>query len=140
MMPTSRLADQIALHNDSREIARLDAWYRCLAEDWPLPAMLVAEMRVCLHEAVTNIVMHGNGCRRIWVAATLEDGEFALSVEDDGPPFDPLKISSGPLAAPLLDVAIGGLGMHLIRSFTDRLAYVRRQERNLLTMARTVDV
>jgi anti-sigma regulatory factor (Ser/Thr protein kinase) len=61
-----------------------------------------------------------------------------LTVADDGPPFDPLAVAPPKQALRLEDVVSGGQGIHLIRHFTDRLAYRREDGRNVLTLWRAL--
>jgi anti-sigma regulatory factor (Ser/Thr protein kinase) len=109
-------------------IAGLDRWFTAVGAQFGLPEDVVEELRVCLHEAVGNVILHGGipgQQHRIWVTATARPSEVGLSVEDDAKPFNPLIAPSGPVTASLEDAPIGGLGLHLIRCFTDRLDYDR---------------
>jgi anti-sigma regulatory factor (Ser/Thr protein kinase) len=58
-----------------------------------------------------------------------------VAVEDPGPPFDPLaEPHRPPLGAGIEQRPVGGLGIHLVRRLTTRLAYARTPEgRNRLT-------
>jgi serine/threonine-protein kinase RsbW len=59
-----------------------------------------------------------------------------VEVEDDGRPFDPLLVPPPDLTLPLERRPIGGLGIHLIRSLMDEVAYARHDGRNVLKMAK----
>ena len=51
---------------------------------------MAEELRVCLHELLGNIVMHaGPAVSFMRVSASNEPEGVALTVEDDGRPFDP---------------------------------------------------
>lgn len=103
---------------------------------------------LCLDEAVTNVITHGlapvkglsppgarDGIRvRVWLGG---EGTVFASVEDSGPAFNPLEPPAPDfLDAQVEDRPIGGLGIHLIRSMSDDLSYVRTAEGgNRLTLA-----
>jgi len=96
----------------------------------------------CLDEALANVIRHGGpaalsspvhlqfGVRRGAGACTAE-----LSVSDGGVPFDPsTREDFAPHSTSLADAVPGGLGLRLIRNFSDNLSYHHSQGRNHLTI------
>jgi len=96
----------------------------------------------CLDEALANVIRHGGpaalsspvhlqfGVRRGAGACTAE-----LSVSDGGVPFDPsTREDFAPHSTSLADAVPGGLGLRLIRNFSDDLSYRHSQGRNHLTI------
>ena len=71
-----------------------------------------------------------------FMAAT--DATFKLGIEfrDFGRPFDPLQAPPPDLDRPAGERPIGGLGIHLVRSLTDRVEYRRLGGANLLRVER----
>ena len=59
---------------------------------------------------------------------------FKVVVEDDGISFNPLDIEAPNLDQSLSDTAIGGLGIHFVKSLTDDLTYRRKGDKNIVTM------
>jgi anti-sigma regulatory factor (Ser/Thr protein kinase) len=55
-------------------------------------------------------------------------------MEDDGVAFNPLEAPAPRQPGSLAEATVGGLGIHLIRSFTDECRYRRENGRNHLTM------
>ena len=53
-----------------------------------------------------------------------------LTTDDDGTPFDPTQAAPPDLNADLDARPIGGLGIHMIRTMTDRQSYQRISGRN----------
>ena len=91
-------------------------------------------------ELVVNVIRHGQGGREasgrtIDVSVWVRDEEIILTVEDDGPPFNPLEAPAPPRPASIEEARIGGLGLPLVRSAGKRLAYERRDGRNRVTVA-----
>jgi len=56
--------------------------------------------------------------------------------QDDGVAFDPLAAEAPDLEASLEEREIGGLGIHLIRTMTDRQAYHRTDGLNVLEVGK----
>jgi len=56
--------------------------------------------------------------------------------QDDGVAFDPLTAEAPDLEASLEEREIGGLGIHLIRTMTDRQAYHRTDGLNVLEVGK----
>lgn len=61
-----------------------------------------------------------------------------ITVEDDGPPFDPLARPAPDLRLPLEARSPGGLGIVLVRALMDDVRYTRTT-RNILTIRKQID-
>ncbi len=110
--------------------AEASVWLRAVAEGAHLPDRVAFALEVCLEELVTNVVRHGRGAgdvtaHPLTVGIALELGPDAvdLVIEDNGTPFDVSQAPGNPIRRPLEDVVPGGLGMQLIRSFSNGLHY-----------------
>jgi anti-sigma regulatory factor (Ser/Thr protein kinase) len=63
------------------------------------------------------------------VVLTVNAGALRIEVIDDGQPFNPLKAPE-----PDTSLAIGGLGIHLLRELADEATYERRDRTNRLVL------
>ncbi len=89
------------------------------------------DLRLVVEEACVNVVRHAfrdapaPGDLNLMIERSTLDHLPALRVTlcDAGQPFDPLARAAPDLSVPAEDRAIGGLGVHLIRSLTDRQEY-----------------
>jgi len=90
----------------------------------------VEDIKVCVDEAATNIVKHGyrNHEGGLSVEVSREAGEIVIKIIDQAPPFDPDSAPRPDLGRPLNDRAIGGMGVHLIRTLTDGLSHAAGPE------------
>jgi anti-sigma regulatory factor (Ser/Thr protein kinase) len=96
-------------------------------------------VHVALDEVLSNVVRHATAGRPnplIEVTFALAAGSLEVTVVDDGPEWDPLKLPTPDTAAPLEARRPGGLGVHLVRNLTDRITYAREEGRNRLVFAR----
>ena len=94
-------------------------------------------LALVMEEAFTNVVRHGypaEGGHEITIRLELTGGVATFVIEDDARYFDPLQAPLNDLDVPLEDRQPGGLGLHLIRSLMDEVAYRRDGDRNVLTM------
>jgi serine/threonine-protein kinase RsbW len=61
---------------------------------------------------------------------------ITLTVEDDGPGFDPLSLPPPDVGASVTERAVGGLGVFLVRKMMDTVSYARVAGRNQLRMSK----
>src|SRR6185436_19483438 len=98
-----------------------------------------ALVNLALDELVTNVIKYGYDDadeHRIQVTVTVDGGLLTLSMDDDGKPFNPLEAPPPDLDLPIEERPIGGLGVFIVRSLADSLAYRREQGHNILTLTK----
>jgi serine/threonine-protein kinase RsbW len=117
---------------------------RFLQEFWSaaeLPQAEALTFELALEEVFMNVVMHGASADkvpRVEVSVALGDGALTLTVEDDGPAFDPLAVAAPDVTASLDERRVGGLGVFLVRRMMDSVSYHRVGTRNQLRMTKQV--
>ena len=95
------------------------------------------DFELCLNELFTNIVHYAYadwGRHRIQVSLEHQGGEFRITIEDDGRPFNPLEKAPPQVPDSLESARVGGWGIPIVRSFADELSYERRDGRNRVTI------
>lgn len=106
-----------------------------------LPESLVMRVVVSLGEILTNVLSYGfedDRTHLIEVFIEYANDEIAIEIIDDGKEFDPSSFPAPDLEADLDKRKIGGLGIHLVRNFMDRVRYARRDGRNHLSIAKAL--
>jgi anti-sigma regulatory factor (Ser/Thr protein kinase) len=91
-----------------------------------------------LNEALPNIIGYAypdDGDHDIAIALEDRGDRVVIEITDDGVAFDPFEREPFVEAASLADAAIGGRGIHLMRSFTDAQEYRRRDGTNLIRLS-----
>lgn len=131
----------LRIGDDPNSLASLYGWLdeaaQTAAPAMTLSAATLQAMHVALEEAVMNVAMHAfpAGTQDGIVVSLLASAEAAiLTVEDDGPPFDPTRPAAASSAASLEDAEPGGLGLRLLRHYCPDIGYERDGGRNRLTL------
>jgi serine/threonine-protein kinase RsbW len=133
----------LELHGDPREVMpRVEAIETFLRDVGCNPES-VQQIALVTEESLANIM------RDAWpgrepgfcsVDVTTTSGsdtiDVTLRTEDDGIAFDPLAADPPDLELSLDERPIGGLGILLIRTMTDRQTYRRSEGRNILEISK----
>ena len=109
------------------------------AQNWP-PDMSF-QVELALEEICVNIVNYGfegdGDDHAIEIVVDSEPDSLTMEIIDNGRAFDPLTETPEPdLDSAVSDRPIGGLGVHLVKSFMDELLYRREDGRNHLKMVK----
>jgi serine/threonine-protein kinase RsbW len=131
----------IRLPADLREIEALNRLVRQFGELHAIPSRTLYAMNLALDEVVTNVVLYGfkdPAGQEIAVRLETADENLRSEVVDEGREFDPLSAPLPDLTAALSERALGGLGIHLVRSLMDRVEYRREDAKNVLTMRKRI--
>ena len=103
-----------------------------------LPAPKVFAINLELDELITSTVTHGSfeaGIDpRIDIHLRVESDILILTMEDNGSPFDPTLDTDSNTAAPLESRNVGGLGLHLVKNFANRISYEFVEGKNRSTL------
>jgi serine/threonine-protein kinase RsbW len=134
---------ELTIRADFRDARRASAWLESAAAREGVPSDQIVRLDHCLDEALANVISHG-GPDAVSATVALQLGihrgrgicTAELSIIDQGLAFDPSVLPGGPTPKPasLAEASIGGLGLAMIRSFSDELRYHRKDGRNHLTI------
>jgi anti-sigma regulatory factor (Ser/Thr protein kinase) len=129
--------DSIILASRVADTGRLHAWLDTAFASGAGSAALEHAVRLCLEEAVMNVIMHGYGEGQpgeIEVRLAREPGALLATVSDSAPPFDPTLAPLPPKPPSLLEGSPGGRGLRFMRQFSTELSYARDGGHNVLRM------
>ena len=128
-----------AVPADASQLAELNQFLREFWRAAELEPASLGSFELALEEIFLNIVMHGSrpgSALRVEVSLSLGTDAVTMTVEDDGPHFDPLSLPEPDVTASLADRRVGGLGVHLVRNLMDTVSYARVGGCNQLCMSR----
>ena len=98
--------------------------------------------QVALDEVLTNIIDYAHPEHPVSLIAihvSTPPGGLEITIEDNGIAFNPLESDADPdLEQSLEERPIGGLGIHLVKSLMDTLEYRRQNNRNRLTLSKSL--
>jgi serine/threonine-protein kinase RsbW len=135
-------ARHAAVPADAAQLSVLSNFLREFGAAAGLGAPEMRKFELALEEIFMNIVMHGSQPRtapRVEVSLSRTADGLTMTVEDDGPQFDPLSLPSPDVTASLADRRVGGLGVFLVRNIMDTVCYSRTAGRNQLRMSKRLD-
>lgn len=116
----------LAIPNRLSELKTVARWIAALMEQWSIPERAAYAVDLVVNEAVTNIISYAfPGGDNHWITITLSDVDdsIVIQLEDDGRAFNPLAVPTTVVGDDLEHAAIGGRGVHLIKSFSDEQNY-----------------
>ena len=105
---------------------------------------IIFRFQLSLDELLANIISYGfEGVTEdpvITVDIRLGDADIEITIRDNGLAFNPLEDAEIPdVTLEAEDRPIGGLGIHLTKSFIDTLAYERVDGFNCLTLTQPLE-
>ena len=130
---------QLTLASDVSEVSRLAAFVddACEAAGFDMPTTM--GMNLAMEEAVVNVINYAwppDTKGMIDIQAMMDGQMLIFTITDDGKPFDPTKALPVDTTLPAEERDIGGLGIHLVRHYMDKMEYRRVNGRNILTLGK----
>ncbi|HPL09983.1 MAG TPA: ATP-binding protein [Smithellaceae bacterium] len=97
----------------------------------------IGRIELVAEEALVNVFVHGYAGEQGQVEVhclVSDDPALTVEVHDTGVAFNPLSLADPDVQSDLTKRKIGGMGVFFIRKMTDRVAYRREGNRNILSM------
>jgi len=101
-----------------------------------------SEIHLAVDEACTNTIKYAysdGATGDIELSCVLDHRLATVIIRDWGPPFNPLDMPPPDLSLDIDARPIGGLGIYLMKKFSDRLEYRRENGSNILTIIKNLD-
>ncbi len=140
-MGNNTLSVGLTLKNQLSELEKITTFIEGLASEWLLTPEHVMTFNLVLEEAFTNIVNYGYSdinSHTIELFFEKNDNIIRISLKDDGIPYDPTKKEDPDLTSGADERAVGGLGIYLIKTMMDTVAYQRVNKFNYLYMEKYI--
>lgn len=116
----------------------LSAMVEEFGDEHGLPVAKVFVINLALDELITNAVTHGSfenaSDPKIEVRLRVDHDILILTIEDNGSMFDPTIDTEPDTESSLERREVGGLGLHLVKSFAARVSYEFVGGKNRLTL------
>ncbi len=127
----------LKIKTEVSELERIFAAVDELGSRHNWPGDFVFRINLVLEEVAMNCIKycHLEGVTDFEIRMVPENDVLTIEITDAGRPFNPL--TDAPEAdtdSDIEDRAVGGLGIHLVRTMTDEMRYRREGDQNHLTL------
>ncbi len=127
----------LRIKTEVSELERIFAAVDELGSQHNWPADFVFRINLVIEEVAMNCIKycHMEGVADFEIRMVPENDVLTIEITDAGRPFNPL--TDAPEAdtdSGIEDRAVGGLGIHLVRTMTDEMRYRREGDQNHLTL------
>lgn len=122
---------RLIMKNEMSEVGRLRAFFFSVCREHGIDDETAKTLNLALEEWVANVINYAypKGMRgHVEVTADVSDDVLTLVIKDHGAVFDPTQHEEVDIDAELDERAIGGLGIHLIRTIMDTVEYQRTSD------------
>jgi anti-anti-sigma factor len=131
----------MTIGTDPGQVAGVGGAFTEFANAHGVPAAIRRSVSVALDELLHNTLVYGFGGRvagagEVSIEMELRADRLCVTLTDNGTPFNPLDVAAPDTALSVEERKIGGLGIHLARRMMDEVAYHRRADRNVVTLAK----
>jgi len=130
---------EMRIRNELSEIENVKERFNDFSEKTGLSKSVRRKLNLVFDELLNNIISYAyddGDEHEIMLDFELAGSRLTVSIMDDGVPFNPFEADAPDTAAGLDERKIGGLGIHLVRSLTDKATYQRRVDKNVVTLVK----
>lgn len=134
---------KLILKNNISELDHLARFLEETGDQMGFSMKLVMNLNLVLEELVTNIIFYGfkdKAPHEITIDFNIDDDKVAITITDDGIPFNPTQKDTPDSIDKSIDERdIGGLGIHFVNSLMNSMNYERKDNKNILYLIKTRD-
>ena len=134
---------ELSLKNELTEIDRANESFNAYAEGNGIPKKVNRQINLVFDELLNNIISHAyrdDNEHDIELRVELTGDRLAVTIADDGMPFNPFGLETPDTGLSLEEREIGGLGIHLVRNVMDDVVYQRKIDKNVTTLIKHIDI
>jgi len=126
--------------SEIHEIPRIREDLEILEKEWNISPSKRRQILVIVEELFSNIVRFAYEDQQehtieLWMKKN--ESTLEMEITDDGMAFNPLDHGKDPLNDPSL-AASGGMGLTLVQTFSNRMSYQRRGDKNCLYIEKNI--
>lgn len=137
---TARL--EIKIKNELAELGNVEEQFEKFCQEYDIPDGARQKVSIVLDELLNNIVSYAYRDKEeheIEVKFVLTGVRLAITIHDDGIPFNPFELDPPDLSLSLDERAVGGLGIFMVREMMDEYLYSRHIGKNVIRLVKLTD-
>lgn len=123
----------------TKNLAEIRNFVTKYAEEQGFTADKIADIRLAVDEACTNIIKHAyqqDEREEIQIWLEFDEDQLNVIIADRGKSFDPENYHKPNLADQIKKKKRGGMGVHLMRNLMDNITYEKKDGSNILSMCK----
>lgn len=128
---------ELTIKNQTAELERVSKQSALFLKQLNVADDVARKVRLSCEELISNIILFAYDDKHeheIGISLALCGNRLAVSILDDGKPFNPFRQNVPDVDAALDERAMGGLGIYLVRSMMSKVAYHRQTGKNVVTL------
>ena len=132
----------IDVQNRLAEIDRVNRKFNAFAEAHSIPTRSARSINLVFDELLNNIVSYAfedEESHVIRIRIELAGHRLAVTIRDDGIPFNPFARDRPDTSLSIEEREIGGLGVHLVSNVMDEVSYSRLASDNVVTLVKYLE-
>jgi len=133
---------EIDVQNRLAEIDRVNRKFNAFAEAHSIPTRAARSINLVFDELLNNIVSYAfedEESHVIRIRIELAGHRLAVTIRDDGIPFNPFARDRPDTSLSIEEREIGGLGVHLVSNVMDEVSYSRPASDNVVTLVKYLE-
>lgn len=137
---TGRL--EIKIKNELAGLGIVEEKFENFCQEYDIPDGARQKVSIVLDELLNNIVSYAYRDKEehlIEIKFVLTGVRLAITIHDDGVPFNPFELDPPDLSLSLDERAVGGLGIFLVRKMMDEYLYSRHIGKNVIRLVKLTD-
>lgn len=127
------------INNQLAEIETANEHFKKFAGQCGISGKVESRIFLVLDEILNNIISYAYKDQEeheIEIKLECTGHRLAISVADDGVPFNPFAAAQMDTSLSVEDRSIGGLGIHLVRNVMDECSYQRHIDKNVVVLVK----
>jgi anti-sigma regulatory factor (Ser/Thr protein kinase) len=123
-----------------QSISSIRSDLKTLADTWKIPGPELKQITLIVEELFSKLVQvksEGDGDQLLEISLTKTGTDIIIEMIDEGPPYNPLEFNPDQDFDPVLSDE-GGMGLSLIKAFSDSIQYTREEGRNILLIQKII--
>jgi anti-sigma regulatory factor (Ser/Thr protein kinase) len=135
------MIEEFQVINSKEGLGDLRVSLERIALSWNFTKKQLFEINLILEELCANFIEHvgGEEVSFLEIKLSLDGANLSITFQDSGPPFNPTSIPAPDVKLPIEQRNAGGVGLHLVKKYTDLISYSRESKKNIIYMEKKLE-